>query len=259
MSEDATPLDRAHAAMAASPDDDAARLAWFAELADAELFLWLEAEPQGSTFAPRVFDLADGRLVQAFDREDRLSGAAGGVVPYAALPGRVIAQALAGQGVALGVNLGVASSAFLVPPAALSWLSDLLARTPVAAEARPLAFHEAGALPAAFLAALEVRLAPARGLAAVALLAGVDYADGRRGHLLAFIGADPAAEPPLARAASEALTFSGIEAGEIDVAFLAADHPAVPALLRVGRAFAMAAEPATSPAPPRPDAPPRLR
>lgn len=255
-----TPLDRAHAAMTDAPEDDAARLAYYARLADAELFLWLAAEPQGGAFEPKSFTVEDGPLVLAFDREDRLAAAAGMPVPYVALPGRIIAQALAGQGVGLGVNLGVAPSAFVVPPEALVWLSDLLARTPVSETARPVGFHAPGALPASLIEALDAKLAPAKGMAAAALLAGVAYEDGRRGHLLAFIAADPAAEPALARAASEALTFSGIEAGQMDVAFLPPDHAAVPALARVARPFPMEREEQEEPVPPpAPDRPPRLR
>lgn len=258
--DDATALDRAHSAMTAAPEDDGARLTYFARLADAELFLWLAAEPQGGAFEPQSFTVEDGPLVLAFDREDRLAAAAGAPVPYVALPGRIVAQALAGQGVSLGVNLGVASSAFLVPPEALAWLSDLLARTPVSETARPVAFHAPGALPSALLQALDAKLGPATGMAAAALLAGVEYSDGRRGHLLAFVASDPAAEAALARAASEALTFSGVEAGQMDVAFLAADHAAVPALARVAHAFAMAPKPPEeSPSVPLPDRPPRLR
>ena len=40
-----TPLDLAHAATEAAPQDDAARLRFYERLADGELFLLLEAEP----------------------------------------------------------------------------------------------------------------------------------------------------------------------------------------------------------------------
>ncbi|MFN6979952.1 MAG: SseB family protein, partial [Gemmobacter sp.] len=117
-----SPLDIAHAAMTAAPDDDAARLRYFAALADAELVLMLGAEAEGGQIVPKVFPLTDGPVVLAFDGDDRLAAFAEGPVPYAALPGRVIARQLAGQGVGLGVNLG-GDAAFLVPPAALDWLA----------------------------------------------------------------------------------------------------------------------------------------
>ena len=43
-----------------------------------------------------------------FDREDRLTDFVGQPAPYAALSGRAIAQMLAGQGIGLGLNLDVA-------------------------------------------------------------------------------------------------------------------------------------------------------
>ena len=42
---EATPLDIAHAAMMADESDDAARLRFYERMADVELFLLLEAEP----------------------------------------------------------------------------------------------------------------------------------------------------------------------------------------------------------------------
>ena len=45
------------------------------------------------------------------------------------------------------------------------------------------------------------------------------------------------AQGPLARAASEALVFSGIEAGEIDVTFLKGDGIAAAAMAKVGLRF----------------------
>jgi SseB protein N-terminal domain len=267
MSEAAiTALEAAHARMAASPEDDAARLGYHQVLADAVLFLWLQAEPRDDTLAPRVFLLQDGPVVLAFDTEERLAEAAGAApVPYAALPGRVIAQALAGQevagqGVALGINLGVADSAYLVSPEALDWLTQTLRHGPVIADAVPQSFGPPGNLPSDVLRALQAGLARLAGLAAGAVLAGVVYADGRRGHMLAFLDADPGAQDALARAMAEALTFSGVEAGELDVVHLAADSAPAQALLRAGLRLDMTAAvvpPVAAPA--RPAGPPRLR
>ncbi|MDZ4135468.1 MAG: SseB family protein, partial [Paracoccaceae bacterium] len=148
--------------------DDSARLRYYERLADGLLFLLLEEEPQGSTLRPRVFALEDGPVVLAFDLEERLAEAAGAVVPYAALPGRVIAAQLAGQGVALGVNLGVAPSAFLVSPDAVDWLAATLGRTPAQVEARPRSFHAPKGLPPARIEALDAKLARAAGLAEAA-------------------------------------------------------------------------------------------
>lgn len=217
---DTTVLDLAHAAMSAAPGDDAARLRFYERIADAELFVLIEDDAAGAEIAPQVFALEDGRFVMAFDREERLSAFTGAPAPYAALPGRVVVHLLAGQGVGLGLNLGVAPSETLLPAEALAWLAGTLARGPETLEAAPERFHAPARLPEALLRALDTKLALAAGLAVQALLAGVSYAGGRRGHMLAFLGAKPEAEAALAHAVAEALTFSGVEAGEIDVAFL---------------------------------------
>ncbi len=231
-----TPLDLAHAAMEAA-DDDAARLRFYDHLADAEMILLLDAEPAGQAITPRVFPLEDGPVVLIFDTEDRLASFVGAPAPYAALPGRVIAAQLAGQGVGIGLNLGVAPSSMLLPPAAVDWLAETLRNTPTTAEARAESFHAPKGLPDALMQALAAKLGRAVGLAEYMLLAGVRYKGGRAGHMLAFVGARPGAEDALARAAGEALTFSGVEAGEMDVAFLAPADAALGRMAAVAHRF----------------------
>lgn len=261
-----TALDAAHAAMAADPDDDAARLRYFAVLADTQLLLLLETEAAGDSLEPRLFPLESGPVVLAFDTDDRLSDFTGVPAPFAEVPGRVIAALLAGRGIGLGLNLGVAPSSFLVPAVGIDWLAATLARNPERTEARPQSFHPPVGLPETLIAALDAKFARAGELAASAVLAGVAWADGRRGHLLAIVDAAPEAQPALARAAGEALTFSGVEAGEMDVVFLAASDPALAQLARVGMRIDLP-EPRPLPAPQAapaapgsdPDRPPRLR
>jgi hypothetical protein len=102
----------------------------------------------------------------------------------------------------------------ILAPEAMAWLAATLAERPREVEARPVAVARPTGLPDALLAALDAKLATAAGLARHAWLAAVAYADGREGHLLAFVDAAPGAETSLARAVGEALTFSGVEAGE---------------------------------------------
>lgn len=259
-----TPLDDAHAAMEAAPDDDAARLRFYERLADGEMFLLLAEEAVGENMTPQVYDLEEGAFVLIFDQEERLSEFVGEAAPYAALPGRVIAGLLAGQGIGLGVNLGVAPSSMLIPANAVDWLSETLGHGPSELEARPEEFLPPKGLPDALLTALDGKLARAAGLARGAYLAAVRYDDGRRGHMLAFINAVEGAEGALARAANEALTFSGVEAGEMDVTFLAAHDPVAAVMARVGLRFDLP-EPEqpvrAAPAAPgmNPDKPPKLR
>ena len=75
-----------------------------------------------------------------FDREERLASFTGGIAPYAALPGRVIAGLLKGQGIGMGVNLGIAPSSMLLPPEAMDWLAETLDGGPEEVEAKPQEF-----------------------------------------------------------------------------------------------------------------------
>lgn len=257
-----TELDRLFPDMERS---DTGRLRFFAALADAELFLLLEKEVSGDEIEPRLFALEEGQVVLAFDTEDRLSAFAQDVAAYVALPGRVIAQLLAEQGIGLGLNLDVAPSSVLLSPQSLQWLTDTLgANTPDQAEARLREVTAPSSVPEILLDALGARLSQAVGLADYALLCGVVYDDGARGHMLALIGAERRAEPALARMVSEALTFSGIEAGYLDVTFLPLDAPALERMAGPAIRFDIP-QPQDTPIPEPsapgsdPDKPPRLR
>ena len=229
-----TPLDLAHAAMLAAPEDETARLGFYERLADSELFLLLTGEPQGGQISPQVFETPEGRFVLVFDREERLSQFAGDVVDFAALSGRGIASMLAGQEIGLGVNLDVAPSAILLPPIAITWLQDTLQNTPEKVEAQIEEIHPPAELPDVLLRALDQKLATATGLAACAYLVGLQYQGGGRGHLLGFVDVQGGAEAALAKAVNEALVFSGLEAGALDVGFFAASDPITAGLARQG-------------------------
>jgi len=229
-----TPLDQAHAAMQANPEDDAARLRFYERIADCELFVLLEAEPDGDQINPVVFE--DSYLL-VFDRADRLAGYTGGQAPYVALAGRAVVEMLEGQPLGLAVNIGVAPSEILLPAEALDWLRDTLAAGPSEVDAQIAEVLPPKGLPEDLITALDAKLATATGMAARAYLVAVRYSDGGRGHLMAFIAAIPRAQEALVRAASEALTFSGIEAGAMDVAFFDPAHAIVPKLAKVGLRF----------------------
>ena len=262
--DEATPLDLARAAIGDGPDAQAARLRFYERLAASELFVLLDPDRAGP--APQVFDLSDGRFVMAFDREHRLAAFAGAPAPFAALPGRTLVRSLAGQGAGIGINLGVAPSSFLMDAEAVDWLDAMLPGPPAEVAARPVCFAAPRGLPAALAGALDARFASAGGLAAGAGIASVTYDDGRSGHMVAFVGAVAGAERALAAAVAEALAFSGLDAGEIDVAFLSRDDPATARFARAALMFEVPG-PSASAAPPAgprapgsdPDSPPRLR
>lgn len=232
-----TPLDLAHDAMDRAPEDDAARLRFYERLADSELFLLLTKDPSGDQIDPEIFDLGDARFVLVFDREERLSQFVGKPAPYAALSGRVVAQMLTDQSIGLGVNLEVAPSQMLIPPEAVKWLSETLAHRPDEVEARAEELYAPKGLPEELLTAIDAKLAGAAGLAQNAYLVAIRYEGGGQGHMLGFVGTTDGAEGALAKAANEALTFSGIEAGSIDVGFFAQSDPMAAAMAKVGLRF----------------------
>ncbi|MCX7558982.1 SseB family protein [Sulfitobacter sp. F26204] len=229
-----TPLDDAQAAMVAAEHDDTARLRFYERIADAELFMLLEAEPAGDQINPVL--LEDG-YVLVFDRAERLAAYVGAPAPYVALSGRAIAGMLNGQDLGMAVNIGVAPSEILLPAGAMAWLRDTLAHEAGEVEARISQVLPPKGLPERLITAIDAKLATATGMAAGAFLVAVEYQEGGRGHLLAFIGAIPRAQDALVRAASEALTFSGIEAGAMDVGFFDGNDPTVAKLAKVGLRF----------------------
>ena len=248
-----TPLDRAVAAMA-EDGSDALRLAFMGALAQAELHVPLTGGDD-EVATPETEDRDGTPHVIAFDTPERVADH-GGTGEHGVLTGRALAQMLAGQGAGLALNPGL-PGAWLLPPDAVAWLAEITARAPDENEAMPQSFHRPGALPELLIAALDQRLARTGALAREAWLAGVSYAGGRRGHILVIVGPAPGAETVLAQAIGEALTFSGVEAGELDVTFLPPGHAALGPLAKVGLRFDLPAPPV--PTPPGTDAPPRLR
>lgn len=258
-----TDLDTAHAAMDAAPEDDAARLRFYERLADSELFMLLAAEPDGDQIEPSLFDIQDQKFALVFDREERLSDFVGRPAPYAGLPGRALVQMLAGQGIGLAFNIEVAPSAMLIPGEAVDWLAQTLQHAPDETEARLEALSAPAGLPDAVITGLDRKLAIAAGLAKWAYLAAATYEGGTKGHVLAFVDAQEGAEKALANAAGEALTFSGIDAGVMDVMFCKSSDPLAAHLAKVGLRFDLPEPAAPQPKPTAPgmdpDKPPRLK
>lgn len=231
-----TSLDTAFAAMEAS-DAVADRMAFYARLAETELFLLLESEAVGDTIEPKTFDLPQATFVVAFDRLDRLVSFAEKPVPYVAVSGKTIARMIVGNGFGLGLNLEVAPSSTLLPPEAIAWLCETLENAPDEIEATPKEVGPPPQVPETLLTALDGKLALASGLATGAYFCSVTYDNDSQGALLAFLNAAPGAETALSQAVTDALTFSGIEAGMLDVMFIQASDDLAAKIARVGLRF----------------------
>lgn len=259
-----TPLDQAHAAMEAAPEDDAARLKFYERLADGELFLALEAEAREGRIKPVIFEVEGNRFALVFDSEARLTEFTERPSPFVALSGRSIVGMLVGQNIGLAVNPAVAPSAMLLPPEALSWLHDTLGGTMQEGQGTPTDVHPPKDVPESLIASLDAKLATMAGMARVAYLAECVYKEGPRNHVIAFVDAQEAAKPAMAAAISEALTFSGLEAASLDILFLNASDAICASLARVALRFDLpqieTPEARTIAAPGMdPDRPPKLR
>lgn len=229
-----TPLDQAHALMEA---DEKNSLRFYERLADAELFLILEEEATDDRAKPRIFETSDGAFALVFDREDRLAEFVDTPTPFVAMSGRRIAKMLAGEKIGMGLNLGVAPSAMLMPSATVDWLDDILGAKSIVTEAIPEQLHAPKGLPETLITALDTKLANMSGVVAAAYLVGVTYQGGKQGHMLAMLDVPKAAQEGVAEAISEALVFSGIEAGQLDVTFLELDASHIEGFAKVGLRF----------------------
>jgi len=219
--------------MDTDPDNDAARLRFYERLADSELFVMLETEAVGDKISPHILVIEDQRYVLVFDRIERLAEFADAQTPYAALPGRGLVGMIKGQGLGLGVNLGVASSSILVPATGVDWLTEALANESREVQAQVVRLTAPKGLPQDFLAALDRKLAAAQGLAKAAYLAGSVFDDASQGLILGFVDAIPDAQTALRQAVTEAVSFSATEIA-LDVAFLTAEDPLVAHLAQQG-------------------------
>lgn len=248
----------------ASPDaDEPSRRRFYALLLETTLFAPVHEAPETEPLRPRVFELSEGPIALAFDRDDRAAEFFGRPVPYAALQGRDLIDASAERGLGLGVNLG-ASSATLLGAEAVAWLA---ANAAASVSGEPVGAGSAIAPPAgaAEAAALALGREAERwpGVIAELWLVRVRAAGETRGGLVAI------ARPGAAAAAAE----KGIAArlGAAAAPFAEADEPIAIAIVREGDAALAAArrqgarlapldrsDPAPPPAPP-PQGPPRLR
>ncbi|SIQ47406.1 hypothetical protein SAMN05421641_10878 [Paracoccus thiocyanatus] len=235
--------------------DAPARARILSRLADTELFAALLAEPAGDRAELRLFDLAEGRFALACDREERLAGFVGGPVAYVALPGRVLARALAQEGRGLLVNPGDVSQ-LMLDAQTLGWLVQALEARPALARAEMARRLGAPAPDAVALLAepLAQRLADMAGLVGRLALVAAEWQDGRQGHALILAGVDPAHEDAVAKALAELLAFLPELPGGVDIGFSGGDLPR----------DALVIEPPPPPPAPEPvrrdpQAPPRLR
>ncbi|RCW88831.1 SseB family protein [Paracoccus lutimaris] len=224
-------------------------------LADTELFAALVAEPATDTAELQSFDLPEGHFALACDSEERLAGFVGGPVAYLAIPGRVLAATLAGEGQGVLINPGHPSQ-MMLDAATLRWLTGALAARPSIARAESARRLSPPTPEAVRLLSepLGQRLADMSGLVGRLTLVQAEWSDGRQGHALMLGGVVPTHEDAVAKAFAELLAFLPQLPGGVDIGFSEREMPA-------GALMLEPAPPPPEPQPPRrdPKAPPRLR
>lgn len=228
-----TPIDSAFQRLAADPDDPGVSLQFHERVLDAELLVPLAAETGGvDDLMPQVYDVADGRFVLAFDRDERMAAFLEAPVPFAALTGRQLAGLLAGKGAGIVLNPG-APSETLLPAATVGWLASMVAGAPLTVKA---SLHDIGppeTPPAALVDALGPKLAAMAEVIGDAHLVSARHDGKEARYLLVLSDVSEAAHPGVAAAIAEAVRFSTTGSG-LDVAFVASGSPAGRAAARAG-------------------------
>ncbi|QDL90786.1 SseB family protein [Paroceanicella profunda] len=266
--EQRTALDAAHAAMEAAPEDVAARMRFYERLAGAELFLLLDAEPAegATTLSPMILPTGEGDVALVFDTEERMAGFVDAPTPFAALSGRRLAALLAQRDITLGLNLGVAPSAILLPPEALGWMGEVLGAEISEESLVPERIGRPKVIEARVIA-LDERLAGLAGIVGGAWLANAVYPGGAEAPVLALTDVPEGARGAVAEALAETHRLSGPDTAVLDIVFLDAQSPVLAAFRRHGIGFELPEpqpEPEMKPIPGAapgmdPSKPPRLR
>jgi len=196
---------------------------------------------------PEVIETSQGRFVVTFDREELLAARQKEPVERAILSGRVLVQALKGQGVGVALNIGDASE-HLFDAESIEWLNEVLDESGEDGETHLGTLTPPHASPE-FFAALDEAIGRLPGLAREAWLFRNDDV-----LTLAISGVDDRAETAVSRAFADAVRISGWEE---DFAVVFADLSGEPSLESVAIRIEIPQEEA---APPKPvDQPPRLR
>lgn len=225
-----TPLDRAWTAAAA---DETALPRFWDMLAASELFLPIDPETlTGGAPQPLLFPVEGVETALAFDTEERLAGFMEGGTAHLTLSGRAVVGMFAGSGVQLGLNLGEAPSATILPAAALDWAAAALAQ-PVEASAGGIErlTPPAAATPE-LLAALDAKLNALGPAVAEAWLCGHG-----EGLILMLAMRAAGAEEAAVAALAETARFSGGDAPAYDIAVLGAGDARLEAARRMGLGF----------------------
>lgn len=261
-----TALDRAWTLATEDTAGEGGMARYYDVFAATELFLLIDpASLEGAaTPQPLLFPVDGGDTALVFDTEARLADFVEDGAAHLTLSGRAVIGMFAGSGAQLGVNLGDAPSATILPAAAIDWAAEAL-RQPIEAaldQSVTLTLPR-GVLPT-LLTALDAKLAGMGAIVAEAWLCGTGGGRRSEGLILCIVMRTPGAEQAAVAALAETARFAGGDKAAFDIAVLAHDDPRLDAARKVGLGFEPAAPSAPEqrePAAPGmdPAKPPRLK
>lgn len=234
-----TPLDLAHAAMTAAPDDVTARSAYYSQFATTEIFVLLAGEA-GETFEAQMIEMDGRRYALAFDTEERMAAFCDAPTPYLSLSGRTLVQALSGQTVGVGLNLGVAETSMLIPVEALEWISERIGPEVKIDTGRIAELSPPDLDDIKVLRALDARLAAFSGPDRSAYLVHALY-ETERVHLIVLEGVPEPERTAVAGALTEAVRFLNPDLA-IDTLFADREDAVLMAARKAGLRFDMTSQ-----------------
>ncbi|MEM7270982.1 MAG: SseB family protein [Pseudomonadota bacterium] len=227
-----TPLDLAWIAAEAAHAGDAGMARYYDIFAATEFHLLIDAETLGSGAPqPQLFPVEGVDTALIFDTETRLAAFAEGGA-HLTLTGRAVVGMFAGAGVQLGVNLGDAPSATILPAEAVDWAASALRQPIEAADAETASLTIPRGVMPDMLMALDQKLAAMGAAVAEGWLCGLG-----RGLILCLVLRTPRAEQQVVAAMAETARFHGGDKAAFDIAVLSPSDPKLEAARRVGLGF----------------------
>ena len=193
---DETPLDHAWTAAADEAAGEGGMARYYDVFAATELFLLIDPATLegGGAPQPTLFPVDGADTALVFDTEARLADFVEDGAAHLTLSGRAVIGMFAGSGVQLGVNLGDAPSATILPAPAIDWAAEAL-RQPIEAaldQSVTLTLPR-GVLPT-LLTALDAKLAGMGAVVAEAWLCGTGGGRRSEGLILCLVMRTPGAE-----------------------------------------------------------------
>ncbi|MEM7525902.1 MAG: SseB family protein [Pseudomonadota bacterium] len=235
-----TALDDAWATTEAPGAGDAEMARFYDVFAATELHLLIDpASMEGdATPQPLLFPVEGTDTALVFDTEDRMASFMEDGAAHLTLSGRAVVGMFAGRGVQIGVNLGDAPSATVLPTAAVDWAAEALRQPIEAAEANAAEMTltvPRGVLPDLMMR-LDGKLSAMSAAVAEAWLCGLG--SGRRAGLILCVSLrTPRAEQAVVSALAETARFAGGDRAAFDIAVLTRDDPRLVAARKVGLGF----------------------